>query len=180
MFRKLTEQKECRIEEGHLLANHVHMMISIPPKCSVPSVVGFIKGKSAIHLARVYGERKQNYAGQSFWARAYFVSEVVPVAHACGQSLSIEVKRNSAYGKKQDGNWPAKIRSGGPPSSDLELQSGFQAKSLRPARDPKTSSPVPNSKKLGGSGVTWMSKFAEASVSPAWSSPPPVILNVPA
>jgi putative transposase len=52
------------------------MMISIPPKYSVSSVVGFIKGKSAIHLARVYGERKQNYAGQSFWARGYFVSTV--------------------------------------------------------------------------------------------------------
>jgi putative transposase len=52
------------------------MMISIPPKYSVSSVVGFIKGKSAIHLARVYGEWKQNYAGQRFWARGYFVSTV--------------------------------------------------------------------------------------------------------
>ena len=76
VFRKLAEQKECRIEEGHLLADHVHMMISIPPKYAVSSVVGFIKGKSAIHLARVYGEHKQNYAGQSFWARGYFVSTV--------------------------------------------------------------------------------------------------------
>ena len=76
VFRKLSEQKECRIEEGHLLADHVHMMISIPPKYAVSSVVGFIKGKSAIHLARVYGERKQNYTGQSFWARGYFVSTV--------------------------------------------------------------------------------------------------------
>ena len=76
VFRKLAEQKECRIEEGHLLADHVHMMISIPPKYAVSQVVGFIKGKSAIHLARVYGERKQNYAGQSFWARGYFVSTV--------------------------------------------------------------------------------------------------------
>ena len=76
VFRKLAEQKECRIEEGHLLADHVHTMISIPPKYSVSSVVGFIKGKSAIHLARVYGEQKQNYAGQSFWARGYFVSTV--------------------------------------------------------------------------------------------------------
>ena len=64
------------IEEGHLLADHVHMMISIPPKYAVSQVVGFIKGKSAIHLARVHGDRKQNYAGQSFWARGYFVSTV--------------------------------------------------------------------------------------------------------
>jgi putative transposase len=76
VFRRLAEQKESRIEEGHLQSDHVHMMISIPPKYSVSSVVGFIKGKSAIHLARVYGERKQNYAGQSFWARGYFVSTV--------------------------------------------------------------------------------------------------------
>jgi len=76
VFGKLAEQKESRIEEGHLCADHVHMMISIPPKYSVLSVVGFVKGKSAIHLARVYGERKQNYAGQSFWARGYFVSTV--------------------------------------------------------------------------------------------------------
>ncbi len=63
VFRKLAEQKECRIEEGHLLADHVHMMISIPPKYAVSQVVGFIKGKSAIHLARVYGERKTELCG---------------------------------------------------------------------------------------------------------------------
>lgn len=67
VLRKLAEQKESRIEEGHLLSDHVHMMISIPPKYAVSQVVGFMKGKSAIHLARVYGDRKQNYAGQSFW-----------------------------------------------------------------------------------------------------------------
>jgi putative transposase len=52
------------------------MMISIPPKYAVSQVVGFIKGKSAIHLARVYGERKGNYAGQNFWVRGYLVSTV--------------------------------------------------------------------------------------------------------
>ena len=66
--------KESLIEEGHLVADHVHMMISIPPKYAVSNVVGNIKGKSAIHLARVYSERKRNFAGQSFWARGYFVS----------------------------------------------------------------------------------------------------------
>jgi len=76
VFRKLAEQKECRIEEGHLLSDHVHIMISIPPKHAVSTVVGYMKGKSAIHLARTYGERKQNCAGQSFWARGYFVSTV--------------------------------------------------------------------------------------------------------
>jgi putative transposase len=76
VFRKLAEQKESKIEEGHLLADHVHMLISIPPKYAVSQVVGFIKGKSAIHLARVYGEKKRNFVGQHFWARGYFVSSV--------------------------------------------------------------------------------------------------------
>jgi putative transposase len=76
VFRKLAAQKESRIEEGHLMPDHVHMMISIPPKHAVSQVIGFIKGKSAIHLARVYGERRRNFVGQHFWARGYFVSTV--------------------------------------------------------------------------------------------------------
>ena len=76
VFRRLAQQKESRIAEGHLLADHVHMLISIPPKYAVSQVVGFIKGKSAIHLARVYGEKKRNFVGQHFWARGYFVSTV--------------------------------------------------------------------------------------------------------
>ena len=76
VFRKLAGRKESRIEEGHLLADHVHMLIAIPPKYAVSQVIGFIKGKSAIHLARVYEERKQNFVGQHFWARGYFVSAV--------------------------------------------------------------------------------------------------------
>ena len=76
VFRKLALQKESKIEQGYLMPDHVHMMISIPPKYSVSQVVGFIKGKSAIHLARTYGERKRNFVGQHFWARGYFVSTV--------------------------------------------------------------------------------------------------------
>jgi putative transposase len=76
MFRRLAEQRESRIEEGHLLVDHVHMMISIPPKYAVSQVVGYIKGKSAIQIARVYGGRTRNFVGQNFWARGYFVSTV--------------------------------------------------------------------------------------------------------
>ena len=76
VFRKLAEQKESRIEEAHLMPDHVHMMIVIPPKYAVSQVVGFIKGKSAIHLARRYAERSRNFVGQHFWARGYFVSTV--------------------------------------------------------------------------------------------------------
>jgi putative transposase len=71
----LAEQKESRVEEGHLMPDHVHMLLKIPPKYAVSQVVGYIKGKSAIHLARV-GERKRNFVGQSFWARGYFVTTV--------------------------------------------------------------------------------------------------------
>ena len=76
VFRQLAQQKESRVEEGHLMPDHVHMLLSIPPKHAVSQVVGYIKGKSAIHLARVYGERRRNFVGQHFWARGYFVSTV--------------------------------------------------------------------------------------------------------
>ncbi len=76
VFRQLAAQKGCEIVEGHLMPDHVHMMIAIPPKLAVSQAVGYIKGKSAIHLARVYGERKRNFVGQHFWARGYFVSTV--------------------------------------------------------------------------------------------------------
>ena len=76
IFHELARQRESVVVEGHLMLDHVHICLSVPPKYSVSSVVGFIKGKSAIHLARVYAERKRNFAGQSFWARGYFVSTV--------------------------------------------------------------------------------------------------------
>ena len=76
VFWSLTEQKECRVEEGHLMPDHVHMLLSVPPKYAVSQVVGYIKGKSAIHLARTYGGRRRNFVGQHFWARGYFVSTV--------------------------------------------------------------------------------------------------------
>ena len=76
VFRRLARQKESEIEEGHLMPDHVHMMIAIPPKYAVAQVVGYIKGKSAIHIARTYGGRKRNFVGQHFWARGYFASTV--------------------------------------------------------------------------------------------------------
>jgi putative transposase len=75
IFRELAGQKGCEIVEGHLMRDHVHMCISIPPKYSVSSVVGFMKGKSAIAIARRFG-RERNFTGEVFWARGYFVSTV--------------------------------------------------------------------------------------------------------
>ena len=76
ILRRLAEQRESRVEEGHLMPDHVHMMISIPPKYSVSQVIGYLKGKSAIHIAREFAGRKRNFVGQHFWARGYFVSTV--------------------------------------------------------------------------------------------------------
>jgi putative transposase len=76
VFHRLAQQRESRVEEGHLMPDHVHMMISIPPKYSVSQVIGYMKGKSAIHIAREFARRKRNFVGQHFWARGYFVSTV--------------------------------------------------------------------------------------------------------
>ena len=76
LFRTLAQHRESRIVEGHLIADHVHMLLSIPPKYSVAQVVGYIKGKSAISIARTFMGRKRNFVGQHFWARGYFVSTV--------------------------------------------------------------------------------------------------------
>jgi len=76
VFRTLAAQKECRIEEGHTQADHVHILISIPPKYAVSQVIGYIKGKSAIHVARVFMGKRKNFVGQNFWARGYYVSTV--------------------------------------------------------------------------------------------------------
>jgi putative transposase len=76
VFHELARRKECEIEEGHLMIDHVHMLVWIPPKYSVAQVMGFIKGKSAIHIARVYAGRRRSFVGQHFWARGYWVSTV--------------------------------------------------------------------------------------------------------
>ena len=74
VLRRLARQRESEVEEGHLLVDHVHMMLSIPPKYSVAQVIGYIKGKSAIHIAREFAGRSRSFVGQHFGARGYFVS----------------------------------------------------------------------------------------------------------
>lgn len=76
VFHDLARQKESKILEGHLQKDHVHMMVAIPPKYSVAQVVGYIKGKSTIHIARAYLGQRKNHSGMHFWARGYFVSTV--------------------------------------------------------------------------------------------------------
>ena len=76
IFHALARQKECQIVEGHVLPDHVHMCIAIPPKHAVAHVIGFLKGKSAIAIARQFGGKERNFTGEHFWARGYAVSTV--------------------------------------------------------------------------------------------------------
>ena len=76
VFHRLAGHKECHIEEGHVMPDHVHMLIQIPPKYAVSAVVGYLKGKSAIHVARHFMKRERNYVGQRLWVRGYFVDSV--------------------------------------------------------------------------------------------------------
>ena len=76
VFEDLARHRECEVLEGHMMADHVHMLVSIPPKYAVAQVIGYIKGKSAIHVARNYLGNKRNFTGAHFWARGYHVSTV--------------------------------------------------------------------------------------------------------
>ena len=76
VLRDLARRKECEVMEGHLMPDHIHMLLSVPPKYAVSQVVGYIKGKSAIYIARTVEGRKRNFTGQHFWARGYWVSTV--------------------------------------------------------------------------------------------------------
>lgn len=93
LFHDLARQKECRIVEGHLMPDHVHMCIEIPPKHSVASVIGFIKGKSALAIARRFAGKERNFIGEHFWARGYAVSTV-----------GFELEQVKAYIRDQDAN----------------------------------------------------------------------------
>lgn len=93
IFHDLARQKECRIVEGHIMPDHVHMCIEIPPKYSVASVIGFIKGKSALAIVRRFAGKDRNFIGEHFWARGYAVSTV-----------GFELDQVKAYIRDQDAN----------------------------------------------------------------------------
>ena len=76
VLRKLAENKGCQVLEGYVMADHIHMLITIPPKYRVSDIVGYIKGKSAIHVVRHFRGKERNFTGESFWARGYFISTV--------------------------------------------------------------------------------------------------------
>ena len=91
IFHELASHRSCKILEGHMVQDHVHMIISISPKCSVSEVVGYVKGKSVIAVARKFGGRKRNFNGEKFWVRGYDVSTV-----------GFEVEKIKAYVKHQE------------------------------------------------------------------------------
>ena len=76
VFHELASQRGSEILEGHMVQDHVHMLIKIPPKYAVSEIIGYIKGKSAIAVARQFGDRKRNFNGERLWARGYAVSTV--------------------------------------------------------------------------------------------------------
>jgi putative transposase len=98
VFHELAIQKESKVVEGHLMPDHVHMLVSIPPKYAVAQVVGFIKGKSAIHIARAFVGRRKNFTGQNFWARGYFVSTV----EADEEAIRAYIKRQEEEDRRLD------------------------------------------------------------------------------
>lgn len=98
LLKDLAKQQGCQILEGHLRPDHIHILISIPPKLSVSKVIGFIKGKSAIAIARTYVGRRKNFAGQSFWARGYYVSTV----GADEESVRAYIQNQSEEDKRLD------------------------------------------------------------------------------
>jgi len=95
IFHALARQKECQIIEGHVMPDHVHMCIAIPPKVAVAQVIGFLKGKSAIAIARQFGGQERNFTGEHFWARGYAVSTV-----------GFELEQIRAYIRKQEDEDP--------------------------------------------------------------------------
>ena len=102
VLRGLARQRESQVEEGHLLADHVHMMVSIPPKYSVAQVIGYIKGKSAIHIAREFEGRTRNFVGQHLWARGYLSRRWVGTNVRSGP---ISSSRNAKIGGWSNCGW---------------------------------------------------------------------------
>ena len=90
-FHELARQKGCKIVGGHIVQDHIHMILSVPPKYAVSAVIGYLKGKSAIAVARQFGGKQRNFNGEKFWARGYAVSTV-----------GFELEKIKAYVKNQD------------------------------------------------------------------------------
>ena len=123
ILHELAKQKQSRIVEGHLRPDHVHMCISIPPKFSVLSVVGFIKGKSAISIARNFLGRRRNFTGESFWARGTSFLRSV--------STRLWSVNTFATKRRKTGGWNSST-SIGRARSRISKTAPFRGRQLRP------------------------------------------------
>ena len=103
-FHELAIQRGCTIEKGSMVQDHVHMLINIPPKQSVSAVIGYIKGKSAIAVARQFGGKQRNFNGERFWARGYAVSTVGFEADQIRQYINNQEQLDS-QGQDEDGSF---------------------------------------------------------------------------
>ena len=97
VLRELARHKESEILEGRMLLDHVHLLIAIPPKYAVAQVVGYMKGKSALHIARTYLGKERNFTGQHFWARGYYVSTVGLDEAALRQYIQKQTEEDRRY-----------------------------------------------------------------------------------
>ena len=105
IFHELARQKEGRIIEGHMVLDHVHMLVSIPPKIAVSSFIGYIKGKSAIAVARHFSGKNQNFNGEKFWARGYAVSSVGYNEEEIRTYVKNQTQLDSALEKEGEGRF---------------------------------------------------------------------------
>jgi putative transposase len=105
VFHELARQKECKILEGHMVQDHVHMLIAIPPKYAVSQIVGYIKGKSAIAVARQFSGKKRNFNGENFWARGYAVSTVGYEEVKIREYIRNQEQLDKASGADEKGNF---------------------------------------------------------------------------
>src|SRR6516225_2727846 len=158
VFHDLARRKECRIEEGHLMPDHVHMLISIPPKYSVAQIIGYMKGKSSIWIAQNVERKIRNFLGDKFWARGYFVTTVgrdeeVIRAYIRNQELAdqqrdqLELKISAAQKSNQSSQHPLK-----PPLAVPNQTSSFAGGYWLSTRSAPTGNRSnPGGKSLGGS-----------------------------
>ena len=100
ILHELAKQKGIEILEGHLMKDHVHMCLSVPPKFAVSSVVGYLKGKSAIAIARRFRGKQRNFTGENFWARGYFVSTVGLDEHVVREYIKHQEENDAIYEQK--------------------------------------------------------------------------------
>ncbi len=104
-FHELASQRESTIVEGHMVQDHVHMLIKIPPKYSVAEVVGYIKGKSAIAVARHFGGRQRNFNGERLWARGYAVSTVGFEEAQVREYIKHQEQLDESFGHEEQGSF---------------------------------------------------------------------------